>query len=66
VTLTAFPDYHVEVKRDERMSVDAMLRQAQRDCGKRIPVLAWRRNRGKWMVAMPLEHFLNLIGGYQE
>jgi hypothetical protein len=63
VALLSYPEYHVEVKRDERMSVDAMLRQAINDCGTKHPVVAWRRNGGQWYAAMPLGLAFHLIRG---
>lgn len=61
-----FDDYrylHIEVKRDERMSVDAMARQAKGDAGLRRPVVLWRRNKGDWYANVPLEHYLQLLKG---
>jgi hypothetical protein len=69
VALLDYSGYHIEVKRDERMSVDAMVRQAYKDCDWKIPVVAWRRNqRGPnkdipWMAALPLCYLFDLIAG---
>ena len=52
---------HLEIKRDERLSVDAMVRQAERDAQPgRVPVVAYRRNRQPWRVVVPAEEWLRL------
>lgn len=66
VALRAWPELHVEVKRDERMSVDAMVRQSERDAAAfdgpaSVPVVAWRRNRQRWRADVPLEWLLRLL-----
>lgn len=62
ILLMDFPGLHVEVKRDERMSVDAMVRQAVRDAtGGQWPVVVWRRNKGKWRADVPLEYLFELL-----
>jgi Holliday junction resolvase len=68
VTLVGHEHWHMEVKRDERMSVDAMVRQAIEDCSvMHDPVVAWRRNQlginhgVGWWAAVPLPVFFELI-----
>lgn len=61
VALLDIPIIHLEVKRDERMSVDAMLRQAERDAGLRVPVVIWRRNKGRWRADVPLQEYFELL-----
>jgi len=61
VTLHDFPGLHIEAKRDERMSVDAMVRQAEREAGGRIPVVIYRRNRQPSRVVVRLEWLLGLL-----
>lgn len=69
VTVYTWPELHVEVKRDERMSVDRMVRQSVEDAARyrgeaRIPIVAWRRNgsgRKGWRVDCPAEHYLGLL-----
>jgi Holliday junction resolvase len=63
VQIDEFPQLlHIEVKRDERMSVDAMCRQAEGDAPEgHTPVVAWRRNNGPWRVVLPLSHWLYLL-----
>lgn len=65
VSLMGYPELHVEVKRDERMSVDAMVRQATASasiCGVEfVPVVAYRRNKQIWRAVTPLDHYLDLV-----
>lgn len=62
VTLHDWPGLHVEVKRDERMSVDAMVRQARDETplGAR-PIVAYRRNGQEWAAVVPLSLFFDLL-----
>lgn len=57
------PGYHIEVKRVERLNIWVALQQAERDATVRAltPVVCFRRNRGSWHVAMPLDHWVELI-----
>ncbi len=61
VCLIAGREYHIEVKRRERLNLWEALTQADFDAGPRIPLVAFRRNGGKWFVAVELDHFLNLL-----
>ena len=69
VTIFTWPELHVEVKRDERLSVDAMVRQSIADAAAytgeaRTPVVAWRRNGGgrrAWRIDCPADHYLGLL-----
>lgn len=61
VKLHDFPGLHVEVKHDERMSVDAMVRQATEDAGAKSPIVVWRRNRKPWRADVPLDLLLDLL-----
>lgn len=52
---------HFEIKRDERMSVDAMVRQSEHDADPdEVPAVAWRRNRRPWRVDVPATEYLRL------
>lgn len=54
---------HVEVKRVERLSLPAALRQAKRDAdGLALPVIAHRTNRQPWLVTVALDDLLEVIG----
>lgn len=51
--------YHLEVKRQERIQIEAWCRQAEEDCPEgKIPVVVWRRNREPWRVTLLLDDFL--------
>lgn len=57
---------HVEVKRQERLSLPAAIRQAKRDSnGHALPVVAHRSNRQPWLVTVELETLLDLFGREQ-
>lgn len=43
-------NYSVEVKRCERMEFGKWITQACEQAGEKIPVVAWRRNGGKWRI----------------
>lgn len=63
VLIIQFPLLHIEVKRDERMSVDAMCRQAEAEAPEgHKPVVAYRRNNRPWSAVVPLSHYLELLG----
>lgn len=47
-----FPGTHCEVKRVERLNIDAAVDQALADCGSDIPYVAHRRNRRDWLVTI--------------
>jgi Holliday junction resolvase len=54
--------FHVEVKRQERISLQSWWDQAVRDCPPEAePLLVFRRNRESWRVCMELETLLDLL-----
>ena len=54
---------HVEVKRQERLSLPAALRQAKlRVNGHALPIIAHRSNRQPWLVTVELESLLEVLG----
>lgn len=58
------PGIHLEVKRVERLNLDAAYAQAVND--KRdgeIPVVVHRKSRQPWMVTMSFDDWLILYGG---
>jgi Holliday junction resolvase len=55
------PGLHLEVKRQERILIEAWCRQAEADAGENVPVVVWRRSRQPWRVTLPLDAFLELI-----
>jgi Holliday junction resolvase len=57
---------HVEVKRAECPNVCAALKQAGEDAeyfGDGVPVVFWRKNRGRWCAIMELDTFVSLLRG---
>jgi len=53
-------EYHIEVKRVERLNIDNAMDQSLRDCQERTPIVVHRRNKKPWMVTMYLEDWLAL------
>jgi hypothetical protein len=53
--------FHFEVKRVEALNIDKAMEQAQRDCGKSMPVVAHRKNKRPWLVTMVAEDWLELV-----
>ena len=52
---------HIECKRVERLNLEDAVAQAQRDARPgEMPVVMHRRNRGQWLVTMPLENWIEL------
>jgi len=46
-------DFHVEVKRVERLNISAAMKQSICDCeDKAVPIVAHRRNREEWLISM--------------
>lgn len=57
---------HFEVKRVETFNVWKALAQAERDCGDKTPVVAFRRNRGGWYAALPMHRLFDLLTAYKQ
>lgn len=55
-----FP-FSIEVKNVERLNIWQALTQAEANADKYTPLLAFRRNRTKMYVALPLAAFLELV-----
>lgn len=63
VLVSEVPGLHIEVKRDEKKSVDSMLNQTQAEAGDKLPLLAYRRNGTRqWNAVVPLDHYAKLLG----
>lgn len=61
--LMGLPGIHIEVKRTERLNLDAAMNQAIRDSarfGDGSPAVFHRRNRQPWMVTMLLDDWLEI------
>lgn len=63
VVIEEWPELHVEAKRDERLSVDAMVRQADAAAAARgqEPVVVYRRNRQPSRAVVRWEFLLDLL-----
>lgn len=59
----SLPGFAVEIKRAERLSIEAWWSQAvtQAKAVNRKPLLAFRRNRSEWRVVLTLEDFASLL-----
>ncbi len=56
------PNIHFEVKRTETLRLDDAMKQAYADAGpKQVPVVAFKRNRGKWVAILPMDNFLATV-----
>ena len=51
----AFDEIHIECKRVERFDLYKSLEQAKDDAGDSLPIVAHRRNRHEWVVALYLD-----------
>lgn len=61
--IVGVPGIHVEVKRVERLNVDAAMDQAVRDAEKfcdGMPTVFHRKNRQPWLVTMKLTDWIKL------
>jgi Holliday junction resolvase len=67
VVCPALPHIHIECKGDERVltgskGMEDAFAQATRDAGKRIPVVMWKHNRGKWNLSFMTDYGLATVG----
>lgn len=54
--------HHLEVKRQEKVHIDAWCAQAELAAHPTdVPCVVWRRSRQPWRVALPLDDFLDLV-----
>ncbi len=60
------PGLHFECKRCERLHLYDALEQAKADAGKRLPVVAHRRNGHEWVAILRLGDLLALIRAQKE
>lgn len=56
--VTNIEGVHFEVKHVEALNIWGALSQAEKDAGGAIPVVAFKRNRTPWYLALPLEDLL--------
>ena len=60
------PGIHIECKRVERLNLHEAYTQAVRDSGGlKIPAVFHRRNRGRWMVTLSLDDFMEIYKKWQ-
>lgn len=57
---------HFEVKRTEQLRLNEAYAQARRDADFEAPVVAWKRNRGRWMAIMAMDDLIDLLWQKQE
>lgn len=59
--VVGLPGVHIEVKRTERLKLDAALEQSTADARPDEVATVWSRKNGStWIVSMPMEDFLRL------
>ena len=58
IEVDGLDDYHIEVKRVERLNISAAFKQAAADAVNRIPVVIHRRNREPWLITMALDDWI--------
>lgn len=61
VNCPELPSLHFEVKFVEKLNVREAVRQVQRDCGSKTPVVAHKTSREDWLVTMTASDFLSII-----
>jgi hypothetical protein len=61
VVCPELPGFHFEVKGVQNLNVLAAMKQALNDCGKKIPVLAHKKNGEPWLVTMLADDWLPLV-----
>lgn len=57
---TTLHGVHFEVKRTECLRLYDAVEQAKNDCRGKVPVVLHRRNRGEWLVIVPLNRLKDL------
>ena len=62
--LKGLDGYHLEVKRQETITLPAWLKQAESEATEdEAPTVIFRRSREPWRVVIPLDVFIKLVGG---
>ena len=58
---------HWEVKCVEKLNLQKALEQSERDAGENeMPLVAHKKNRGKWYVTMPFDEWIKLYKAYEK
>lgn len=61
------PGIHIECKRTERLNIHEAMAQAVRDAaGEKMPAVFHRRNRGRWLVTIHLDDFMEIYKAWQK
>lgn len=59
--VVGLPGIHIECKRVERLNLEDAMAQATHDARDgELPAVFHRKNRGKWLVTMPLESWMEI------
>ena len=59
--VVGLPGVHIEVKRVEALNIEKAMAQSIRDArAGELPIVAHRKNRGKWMITMPAEQWFKV------
>lgn len=59
--VVGLPGIHIECKRVERLDLPGAVEQAKRDARPgELPAVMHRKNRGGWLVTMPMEGWMEL------
>lgn len=61
--VVGLPGVHIEVKRVEKLNLHEAWKQADADCGGKMPVVVHRKNRTPWLVTMHFDDFMRLYEG---
>ena len=60
--VVGLPGIHIECKRVEKLNIYEAMAQSIRDSKGGVPTVFHRKNNQKWLVTLPLEEFMKLIG----
>ena len=58
--VVGLPGVHVEVKRVQRLNVDAAILQSIADADGKVPIVAHRKNNCEWLVTLRLSDFFTI------
>jgi len=59
--VTGLPGFHIEVKRTEKLNLEAAMAQAREDCGANVPVVFHRKSKNDWVVILDAKDFLGAV-----
>lgn len=63
--VVGLPDLHIEVKRVERLNIDAAMEQAQRDKKEEeLAIVAHRKNNKEWLITMTADDWMEIYKRY--